>query len=224
VFGFCLSLNIVYFFDIFKYTYFMTNEALVAKLIRTKILKTPHLIEALLNVDRRDFVQPEHQDLAYEDSPLSIGEGATISQPTTVAFMLELLQPQPGHKILDVGSGSGWTTALLAEIVSEKGRVIGLELIPELVEFGRTNLNKYSYSNAEIWQAGKKIGAQDSAPFDRILVSAAAVSVPDQLIQQLKPGGIMVLPVQNSVVKVEKISDTQSQMYDFPGFAFVPLK
>jgi protein-L-isoaspartate(D-aspartate) O-methyltransferase len=200
------------------------QESLAAKLIRNKVLKSPHVIESFLNVDRMDFVLPEHQALAYEDSPLSIGADATISQPTTVAFMLELLQPQAGQKILDVGAGSGWTTAILADIAGEKGRVIGTELEPILVDYGRINLEKYNFENAEIWQADKILGAQDEAPFDRILVSAMAQKIPQHLIDQLDPGGIMVLPVLNSIVKVQKLSENEMEISDFPGFVFVPLR
>ena len=110
--------------------------ALIDSLIKEGWLKTPRIIKAFREVKRVDFLPKEIKDLAELNEALSIGYGQTISQPLVVAFMLELLQPQPGDKILDVGSGSGWTTALLAQIVGQKGKVIAIDIIPELVEFG----------------------------------------------------------------------------------------
>jgi len=104
--------------------------------VSNKTLQTPALIEAFQHVDRRDFVAPDYVDQAYLDRPLPIGHAQTISQPTTVAMMLELLQPQAGQEILDIGSGSGWTTALLGHVVGKDGSVLGLELLPKLVGFG----------------------------------------------------------------------------------------
>lgn len=114
------------------------KENLIQKIIDSGYLKSPHIIEAFLAIDRKDFVVSGYQDETYLNTPLSIGFGQTISQPLTVAFILELLRPQAGEKILDIGSGSGWTTALLAYIVSQKkkGKVIAIERIPELKKFG----------------------------------------------------------------------------------------
>ena len=111
-------------------------------------MKTPSIIEAFEKVDRKDFVPEELKDKAYLNTPLPIGYGQTISQPLTVAFMLELLQPQAGDKVLEIGSGSGWQTALLAHMVSGgngRGKVIAVELIPELMAFGRKNVAKYGF-------------------------------------------------------------------------------
>jgi len=216
----------------------MTKEELINHLILSGVLKTPQLISAFKKIDRADFVRESLQSEAYEDFPLPIGEGQTISQPTTVAFMLELLKLEPGEKILDVGSGSGWTTALLASCVGieapkpkvksqkskEKGRVIGVEIIPELVEFGQKNLKKYPALPAEIHQAGAELGWPSEAPYDKILVSAAADKVPKELIKQLKVGGTLVIPILNSIWKIDKISDREIAQKEFPGFVFVPLK
>src|SRR3989338_5684724 len=109
-------------------------------------------------IDRADFVSSEYQAEANENYPLPIGFGQTISQPFTVAFMLKLLSPQEGDKVLDVGCGSGWTTALLANLVGKTGKVFGVEIIPELVSFCRKNLAKYNFPNAEIIQAGAELG------------------------------------------------------------------
>ena len=201
----------------------MNKDALIEKLIADKMLKSEEIIEAFRRIDRADFVPEEYGDEAYGDYPLPIGRGQTISQPSTVAFMLELLRPVEGDRILDVGSGSGWTTALLAQIVGSKGRVWGLELLPELAKFGSENLAKYDFSNAKIQQAGEIVGLPGEAPFDKILVSAAGQEIPKELINQLKVGGRMVIPVQNSVWKIDKISKAKVDKQEFPGFVFVPL-
>lgn len=198
-------------------------KQLIHNLKEAGVLHTGRISEAFSKVDRKDFVLPEYQDEAYADYPLPIGHGQTISQPYTVAFMLELLEPKQGEKILDLGSGSGWTTALLAHIVGSQGRVYGLERIPELVLLGKRNLKKYSFAQATILQAEKELGLAREAPFDRILASAAAKELPQELIQQLKIGGTLVIPVQGDILKVRKISDAETDIQKFEGFRFVPL-
>jgi len=123
---------------------------LVDSLIQQGWLKTPRIIEAFRNVKRVDFLPDNLKNLDELNEALPIGFDQTISQPLVVAFMLELLRPQIGDKILDVGSGSGWTTALLSEIVGEEGRVIAIETIPELKEFGEKNVCKYNFINKGI--------------------------------------------------------------------------
>ncbi|MFA4872090.1 MAG: protein-L-isoaspartate O-methyltransferase [Patescibacteria group bacterium] len=213
----------------------MNNSDLVEKLKTDGFLKTPAIISAFQKIDRADFVLPQYSNEPYEDYPLPIGHGQTISQPATVAFMLELLQPKNGEKILDMGAGSGWTTALLAEIAGDNGSVFGLEIIPELVEFGKNNLGKYNFKNAEILLAGRpaatlapageKLGLPSKAPFDKILVSAAAEEIPQELTAQLKigGGGIMVVPIKNSIFKITRITKDKFQAEEFSGFVFVPL-
>ena len=202
----------------------MNKDELIEKLIADEMLKTERIIEAFRGVDRADFMQGEYKDEAYGDYPLPIGHEQTISQPSTVAFMLELLQPAAGDKVLDVGSGSGWTTALLAQIVGPEGRVFGLELVPDLVKFGSENLGKYNFPHARIQQADDVLGLPPEAPFDKILVSAAGQVLPQGLIDQLKVGGRLVIPIQNSVWKIDKLSETEIDKTEFSGFAFVPLK
>ncbi|HEY4497221.1 MAG TPA: protein-L-isoaspartate O-methyltransferase [Candidatus Paceibacterota bacterium] len=181
------------------------------------------IVKAFQKVDRKDFVLPEYTEYADVDEPLPIGHGQTISQPYTVAFMLELIEPQKGQRILDVGSGSGWTTALLAHIVGTKGRVYGTELIPDLVTFGKNNLKKYHFPHASIEQTGNILGLPKKGPFDRILVSAASAFIPQKLIDQLAVGGIMVIPIGNDVVKIKKISKKEITREAHSGFVFVPL-
>lgn len=196
-------------------------EKLILNLIKEGTLKTKSVIEAFRNIDRKDFILSEYKEDAYKDIPLPIGYGQTISQPTTVAFMLELLQVKKGDRVLDVGSGSGWTTALLSYLAKD-GFVWGVEILPELVLFGKSNLSKYNFKNSIILEAGKEIGLREKGPFDKILVSASAETVPFLLLEQLKEGGIMVIPIRDSIWKIKKING-KIETEVFEGFLFVPL-
>ena len=201
------------------------NETLVQKLQNSGVLKTPRIIEAFQKIDRKDFVGKNNLSYTYIDHPLSVGHVATISQPTTVALMLELLEPHEGDKVLDIGSGSGWTTALLAYIVKQKGEVWGVEIVPELVELGQNNLKKYIFENIKILSADKNIvGLPKKAPFDKILVSASAEQLPQELINQLKEGGRLVVPIKNSIWKINKTLKGKLNKEEFPRFVFVPLR
>jgi protein-L-isoaspartate(D-aspartate) O-methyltransferase len=203
----------------------MSKNQFFEYLKRSQGFKSKELEQAFEAVDRKDFVPESFQNAAYGDFPLPIGFGGTISQPSTVLFMLNLLDPKPGEKVLDIGSGSGWTTALLAAAVGKKGKVFGVELVPELVEFGQNNLNKYEFLNAEIRQANEdEPGLMVEKPFDKILVSAAAGDLPKNLIDQLRIGGRMVIPIRNSVWRIDKVSDNKIMQQEYPGFAFVPLR
>ena len=189
----------------------------------TMVLRSKELKDAFVAIDRKDFMPIDYMEEAYEDYPLPLqNTGQTISQPTTVAFMLELLNPRKGEKILDIGSGSGWTTALLAHIVGKGGKVIGIERILELVELGQINIEKYDFKNAEIIQTEKEIGLPQEAPFDKILVSASAMDLPKELTKQLKIGGIMVIPINDEVWQVRK-SKSSEDIRKYKGFTFVPL-
>ena len=174
-------------------------------------------------VDRANFVPKELRDAVDIDAPLPIGYGQTNSQPYTVRLMLEWLDPQPGEKILDVGSGSGWTTALLAHLVGAKGWVYAVERIPELVEFGQDNAERTGVKNASFFQAGDEFGLPEEAPYDRILVSASADQLPQELIDQLKVGGKMVIPVQHDILEITKKTKEDLDIKKHGGFAFVPL-
>ena len=201
---------------------FKSNRELV-EYLKKRVLKTPEIISAFLEIDRKDFVKEEYLDQAYFDTPLPTLQGQTISQPYVVAFMLELLEPKLGQKILDIGFGSGWTTCLLAEIT--KNKVYGIEIVPEVFEFGKKNIEKYNFIEKGIVEVllrdGSK-GLPEKAPFDRILVSAAAKKIPEELISQLKDDGILVIPADEGIYKIKKLNGKIEKEYYY-GFVFVPL-
>ncbi len=203
-----------------------TLENLINKLRSNNWLKTPLIIDAFLKIKREDFVPDDEKEIAYLDTALPIGYNQTISQPSVVAFMLELLQPHPGEKILDVGAGSGWTAALLGYCVQPQGKVIALDIIKELVEWGRGNVSKYNFIKSRVVQyiyADGKNGYPKEAPFDKILVSAGTSEIPLALKQQLKIGGKMVIPIYESLVEIQKIDNNNFRTKEYPGFVFVPL-
>ena len=199
---------------------------LIDNLIKEGWLKTPQIIEAFRKIKRADFMPENMKDLAEVDEAMPIGQGQTISQPKVVAFMLELLEPKAGEKILDVGSGSGWTSALLSEIVGDKGRVVSLELIPELKEFGEKNAAKYGFvekGTAQFICCDGSKGYEEESPFDKILASAAARRVPEAWKKQLKVGGRIVAPINSSIWLFVKKSEDEMEEKEYPGFIFVPL-
>ncbi len=207
---------------------------LINSLIEQKYLKTDRIIEAFKRIKRKDFMPEDLKDSAELNTALPIGYGQTISQPLVVAFMLELLEPKPGDKILDVGAGSGWTSGLLAEIVGKKGKVIAIELIPELVEFGKKNVSKYNFikkGRVQFICADGQKGYEKEAPFDKILCSAAIKSfknkgkdnLPISWKKQLKTEGKIVTPVDSSIWLFSKNSEGKFDEKEYPGFAFVPL-
>ena len=177
---------------------------------------------AFEEINRANFVLPEYKNSAELDIPLPISFGQTISQPTTVRMMLEWLDARPGDKVLDVGSGSGWTTALLSHIIGSKSKVFAVERIPELLKFGEENCRRIGVKNAEFFLTETKLGLPESASFDRILVSASAEKLPTELIDQLKVGGKLVVPVGNSIFEIKK-TKTSTKTIEHRGFVFVPL-
>ena len=207
------------------------ESTLINKLISQGTLKSESVIGAFKRITRADFLLPADRSQSDLNEPLSIGHGQTISQPLTVAFMLELLEPAPGERILDVGCGSGWTTALLSCLVEPEGRVYGLEVLPELSEFAAANVGKYGFIEkgiAQIRQGDGKQGLPEKAPFAKILVSAAARFTPPALLAQLETGGVMVIPVggqfmSQDILKITKTGTDKFDIARYPGFVFVPL-
>ncbi len=198
---------------------------MVDNLVANQILKTAPVIRAFLSVDRADFVIPEYREKAYFDVALPIGLGQTISQPLTVAFMLELLSVEENQKILDIGAGSGWQTALLAEIVGPKGKVFALERIPAICQFGRENIGKCPNLLARIdyrcQDAG--LGLEKEAPFDRIIAAAEARAVPKSWLDQLGSPGRMVVPRNGGLKIVSRDKKGRWKEGRIPGFVFVPF-
>lgn len=199
---------------------------LVNDLIRNGYLRTDNIIDAFSKIPRTEFIPRDLQGQAEADIPLPIGHGQTISQPLTVAFMLELLEPQKDQHVLDVGSGSGWTTALLAHIVGENGLVTAVEVIPELCKDGENNVAKLGFIKKGATQfhcQSAENGFEKNAPYDRILVSASTSEIPAAFKSQLSIGGKMVIPVRNEIWFVEKKSASEFRIEKFSGFAFVPF-
>ena len=183
--------------------------------------------EAFDAVPREAFLPETQRRYAAADQPLPIGEGQTNSQPAIVRRMLELLDVLPGHRVLDVGAGSGWTTALLGHLVGTTGRVHGVERLPTLVQLGRHHLESEEVAGLRdrvsiVAAVPGVLGLPDQAPFDRILVSAAARDLPASLVEQLAPDGVLVAPVAGRVVRVRR-RDTEVEVEQLDHCRFVPL-
>ncbi len=199
---------------------------LIEELIEDGYLKTPALIDAFKKIDRAKFVPAGEESHAYENRPLPLPEGQTISQPLTVAFLLELLEPKRGEKILDVGAGSGWQAALLAELVGETGKVIAVERVKELQEFAAENLAKFGFTErgvARVVHGDASAGYTPEAPYDKIIAAAAAETIPEAWKEQVKVGGRIVAPAKEAIILLEKTGPEEFEERVFHGFRFVPL-
>ncbi|MCX8158895.1 MAG: protein-L-isoaspartate O-methyltransferase [Candidatus Pacearchaeota archaeon] len=178
-----------------------------------------YIVNAFAKVKRENFVPENLVAYSYEDMALPVENGSTISQPSTIAFMLMLLEPKQGQKILEIGSGTGYVLALLSEIIKE-GKIYGVEIIQRLAIKSKNLLQKDS--NIEILNRDASNGLPEFAPYDRILISASCPEIPYFLINQLKPNGIIVAAVKQSIVQIKRDGDNFS-VKEFPGFSFVPL-
>jgi protein-L-isoaspartate(D-aspartate) O-methyltransferase len=180
--------------------------------------------EAFAATPRTWFLPRRARARAAYDGPIEIGRGQTNSQPRTVDAMLRLLQVRHGDRVLDVGAGSGWTTALLAHLTGPSGEVVGVEIEPTLVEFGRANLARVARPWARIEQALPGVlGWPDEAPYDRVLVSAEPRALPQALVEQVAIGGRMVIPVSGIMRLVER-TDLGVDVSEHGGYRFVPLR
>lgn len=193
--------------------FYFERKRLVEQLKREGIIRSKKVEHAMLTVPREFFVPEHYRDYAYVDTPLPIGYGQTISAPHMVALMTELLNLDEGMKVLEIGTGSGYQAAVIAEIVAPKGsknpgKVISIERIPELAELAKRNLERAGYSDRVIVIVGDgTLGYPPEAPYDRIIVTAAAPDIPKPLIEQLKPGGRMVIPVGDKYMQYLYIID-----------------
>jgi protein-L-isoaspartate(D-aspartate) O-methyltransferase len=169
------------------------REALLAELEVGGYLTDPLLEEAMLDVPRHLFVPDDLREVAYEDRPLPIGFGQTVSAPHMVAMMTSALQLQPGHKVLEIGSGVGYHAAIVKAIVGE-GKVISIEYLPELVELARRNVKRANL-DVDVREGDGALGCPEEAPFDAVYVTCAIPEIPDALVDQLKEGGHFVAPV-----------------------------
>lgn len=205
----------------------MDKEDLIASMVNRGILKTKSITEAFREVPREEFCTPEQRKNAYLDEALPIIANQTISQPTTVAMMTEALEPKTGQKILEIGAGSGYQAAILSKIVGKNGKIFTIERIPELVEFAKENLKKTGIKNVKIIEGDGTLGLEKEAPFDRIIVTAGAPQVPEKLKEQLKFGGVMVIPVgdrfEQEIFVIKRKSKTEFEKVSIGPFMFVPL-
>jgi protein-L-isoaspartate(D-aspartate) O-methyltransferase len=181
------------------------------------------VVDAMRRVPREAFVSQEQYHAAYDDRPLSIGFGQTISQPFIVALMVQALELRGDEKVLELGTGSGYEAAILAELAQ---KVVTVECIPELAESARQVLDKLGYSNIEVHVAGKTLGWPEEAPYDAIIVSAGAPTVPQVLVEQLTWNGRLVIPVgsrwQQELLRVTKLRKG-NEIENLGGCYFVPL-
>ncbi|HET9369986.1 MAG TPA: protein-L-isoaspartate(D-aspartate) O-methyltransferase [Vicinamibacterales bacterium] len=160
--------------------------------LRARDIRNPAVLDAMRRVPRHEFVPPSLRHRAYEDGPLPIGEGQTISQPYIVAYMTQAIEPAKIDRVLEIGTGSGYQAAVLAELVSE---VYTIEIVPSLAASAAATLKKLGYTNIHAREGDGYAGWPDAAPFDKIVVTAAPESIPQALIDQLRVGGIMAVPV-----------------------------
>jgi protein-L-isoaspartate(D-aspartate) O-methyltransferase len=191
--------------------------------LRSRGISDPRVLDAMLRVPRHEFVSPEQRAQAYEDHPLPIGEGQTISQPYVVALMLEALQLAPDDKVLEVGAGSGYATALLAELAAQ---VYAIERHDVLAVSARDVLARLGYNNVRVLTGDGSLGLPAVAPFDAILVSAAAPDLPSALIAQLREGGRMIVPVgtgDSQQLQFIRIVNGQPVITQREAVRFVPL-
>lgn len=168
------------------------RDRMVERQIRARDVRSPAVLKAMARVPRHLFVTADMQPFAYDDRPLTIGLGQTISQPYIVAYMTEALQLNPAHSVLEIGTGSGYQAAVLAEIVKQ---VYTVEIVPDLAARARQTLAEAGYRNVEVRAGNGYRGWPERAPFERIIVTAAPPEIPQALVDQLAVGGIMVVPV-----------------------------
>ena len=211
-------------------------EKLIDRLVKQDILRSPQVIKAMRMVPRTIFLPTDMQSYTATDTPLPIGSGQTISAPHMVSIMNEALKLEVGNKILEVGAGSGWHSATLAEIIasnntphSEWGHVYTIEIVTPLAKTARKNIVNAGYGDrVTIITGDGSIGYPEKAPYDRVLVTAAAPKVPKALVDQLKIGGILIIPVgtpfmYQTLIKLTKQSDGKIKEENLGGVSFVPL-
>lgn len=202
------------------------RQRMVAGLRGRGLVFSKRVEEALLKVPRHLFVPPDVRSQAYRDTPLPIGDGQTISAPHMVAVMAEALELSEGHRVLEIGAGSGYNAAVMAELVGPSGKVITLERHPSLAEKAAQVLLEAGYSNVQVVVGDGSLGYPEEAPYDRISVTCGAPRVPEPLAEQLRDGGIMLIPVggleYQSLLRFRKLGGRMLSE-DLGSVVFVPL-
>ncbi len=201
----------------------VSNKKFIEQLVREGRIKTKTIIDAFFKIDRINFVPNEFKGEAYFDIPVPIFSGMTTSQPSTIAFMLEKLQPRRGERVLEIGTGSGYLTALLAVLVGESGKVFSIEYFPELKNFAELNLRRYNFKNVTLLAGDGKNGIAGEAPFDKIVSSAETKEIPRAWEEQLKIGGSILTPIDSKIVLAKKVAEDKFDAEFFSAFSFVPL-
>ncbi|UCB59965.1 MAG: protein-L-isoaspartate(D-aspartate) O-methyltransferase [Candidatus Bathyarchaeota archaeon] len=213
-----------------------TWDLLVDSLVNDGALRTPNVVRAMKQVPRVLFLPEGASDYATVDAPLPIGKGQTVSAPHMVAIMNEALELRVGHHVLEVGAGCGWHAAAIAEIVapkdaprSEKGHVYTVEIVAELAQLARENIMRHGFGDrVTVVHGDGSLGYSEQSPYDRILVTAAAPEIPAPLLDQLKAGGVLVIPVGSvhlfqTLIRMRKNVDSGMTRENLGGVAFVPL-
>ena len=203
---------------------FLTQRrSMVESQLRARGIRDERVLAAMLRVPRHEFVSEEHREQVYEDHPIPIGEGQTISQPYIVAIMLEALALNPSDTVLEIGTGSGYQTALLSELTRQ---VYSVERHEALARSARDTLARLGFNNVEVLVGDGSHGLADHAPFDAIVVSAAAPQIPPPLFEQLREGGRMVIPVgpaHAQELQLVRKHEGQPLVTSMEGCRFVPL-
>lgn len=204
---------------------FEERRRLIENLKRLGYIRSKKVEDAMMSIRREDFVPQGLREYAYHDTPLEIGHGQTISAPHMVALMCEELELERGLKVLEVGAGSGYHSAVISRIIGEEGMVYSIERIPDLVEFARGNLERAGIRNVEVVEGDGSMGLPEHAPYDRILVTCSAPDIPDPLVEQLKDGGIILIPVGRTFSVLVKGLKRGNKVVrkEICGCAFVPL-
>lgn len=190
------------------------------------IVLNKKVLNAMRCVPRHRFVPEYEQRAAYTDRPLEISHGQTISAPRMVAIMCEIMELSEGHKVLEIGAGSGYNAAVMAELIGKNGHIYTVERLKPLVDFARKNLEETGYDNVTVLLENGSMGYPRYAPYDRIAVTCAAPSIPEPLLEQLKPGGIMVIPVGDyfqELIRVKKDSNGNIHKKRKGEVIFVPM-
>ncbi len=205
------------------------RKKMVEKQIKARGIHTPQILAVMKKIERHLFVEPEYLNIAYQDSPIPINSQQTVSQPYIVALMTDLLKLTPASKVLEIGTGCGYQTAILAELAN---KVYSVEILPHLAKIAKTRLTHLNYRNIYFKEGNGHYGWQEHAPYDAVLVAAAPTTVPKPLVQQLKNDGRMVIPIgddQQDLLLIQKKAHTKAdsepllETTKVIGVSFVPM-